>query len=145
MIYADNGGCAYGAADERIALCLDRAAQMGADTPDGRYDIADGVYVNVMTYEPRSADGATFERHREWADLQYILVGDEFMGVPDAAAAQIVEPYDQGRDIEILSAPLAMLPMRERCWALFLPGEGHAPSIARGSARVKKAVFKIKI
>lgn len=61
---------------------------MDADTPDGRYDIEDGLYVNVMTYSPRSAEGATFETHRKWADLQYILSGSEFMGVPDAANAR---------------------------------------------------------
>lgn len=146
MIYCDGKGKAYSDADRRIALCLARAAAMDADTPDGRYDIEDGLYVNVMTYSPRSAEGATFETHRKWADLQYILSGSEFMGVPDAANARDVEPYDEGRDIAISSAPLALLPMRERGWALFLPGEGHAPSISDGKCgSVKKAVFKLRI
>ena len=43
-------------------------------------------YGNFIGGEWRPAkDGATFETHRKWADLQYILSGSEFMGVPDAA------------------------------------------------------------
>ena len=123
MIYCDGKGKAYSDADRRIALCLARAAAMDADT-----------------------EGATFETHRKWADLQYILSGSEFMGVPDAANAREVEPYDEGRDIAIYDAPLALLPMRERGWALLLPGEGHAPSISDGKCgSVKKAVFKLRI
>lgn len=145
MIYCDGDGKAYALADKKVALCLDKAAELNANTPDGRYDLADGVYVNVMTYAPRSREGATFEKHRLWADLQYILSGSELMGVPDVADEREVSAYDEGRDIAIYSAPLALLPMRERGWALFLPGEGHAPSISDGACTtVKKAVFKIR-
>ncbi len=146
MIYCERDGKVYADADARVALCLKRAAAMSADTPDGRYDIDDGIYVNVMTYGPRAAEGATFETHRKRADLQYIICGSELMGVPDIANARAVTAYDEQNDIETASAPLVLLPMRARGWALFLPGEGHAPSICDGECnRVKKAVFKIEM
>lgn len=146
MIYSDGtNDKIYAEHDGAIAVCLKKAEELDSDTPDGRYDIADGIYVNVMTYSPKKPDEATAETHRDWADLQYLLSGCEYMGVPDVAKAEQISPYDAQRDIALWRAPVALLPLRERNWALFYPGEPHAPSLYNGCDKVKKAVFKIRI
>lgn len=146
MIYSDlkNGGyCA--AIDEKIALCLAYAPSLNADTPCGRYDLSDDVYVNVLSYEPKPVEEAVAETHRVYADLQLILDGTEWMGCADLAALTPLSAYDEQKDIALWTQKnIPLLPMRKGNWALFMPGEPHAPSLKMLDGTVKKAVFKIR-
>lgn len=146
MIYSKLADGFYGSLDDKVALCILKAKTMGADTPTGRTDLADDVYVNVMTYEPRPKDGATAETHEKYADIQLILDGEELMGVPVGELKEEIA-YSVEKDIAIWSGPFAYLTMKPGDWCLFMPGEGHAPSIrddATPCRKVKKAVFKIR-
>lgn len=146
MIYSDlkNGGI-FAAVDDKIAQCLAYAPNLNADTPCGRYDLSADVYVNVMTYEPKPVEQAVAETHNRYADLQLILDGAEWMGCPDREAITIVTPYDAPKDIALWTqSNIPLLPMRKGTWALFMPGEPHAPSLKMQEGSVKKAVFKIR-
>ena len=146
MIYSKLSDTFYDDLDEKVAVCIAKARTMGADTPVGRTDLADGGYVNVMTYEPRDGRGATSETHADYADIQLILDGEELMGVPVGKLEEEV-PYSAEKDIAIWRGPVACLTMKKGDWCMFMPGEGHAPSIRDESTdctKVKKAVFKIK-
>ena len=80
--------------------------------------IIDGenVFVNVMDADLRDADGAAFEYHRRYADLQIDLTGAEHVG----------GVLGGGR------------------FAIFFPGELHKPSCkSEGCNHVRKAVVKI--
>lgn len=146
MIYSKLSDDFYDDLDEKVALCMQKAKANGAELPLGRTDLADGVYVNVMTYEPRAKEGATAETHENYADIQLILEGEELMGVPVGKLTAETE-YSPEKDIRIWSGPFAYLPMKAGDWCMFMPGEGHAPSIRDDSTdcrQVKKAVFKIK-
>ena len=65
--------------DGKIAACVEYAAQLNADTPCGRYEVSEDVYVNVMEYTPKPSSEATIETHDVYADLQLVLSGEEFM------------------------------------------------------------------
>ena len=85
MIYSDlKSGGTYAATDDKIALCLAYAPKLNADTPCGRYDISDDVFVNVMTYQPKPVEEAVAETHRRYADLQLILDGERKIDCCDA-------------------------------------------------------------
>ena len=146
MIYSDlKSGGFYAATDEKIALCLAYAPSLNENTPCGRYELNEDVYVNVMTYEPKPVQEATAETHNLYADLQLILDGAEWMGCADSAALIPLVPYDEGKDIALWKPKdVPLLPMRKGNWALFLPGEPHAPSLKMQDGTVKKAVFKIR-
>lgn len=146
MIYSKLADGFYNGLDDKVALCIKKAKTMDADTPLGRTDLADGVFVNVLTYEPRPKEGATAETHEHYADIQLILDGEELMGVPVGELTEETE-YSAEKDIAIWSGPFAYLTMKPGDWCMFMPGEGHAPSIRDDSTscrKVKKAVFKIR-
>ena len=131
MIYSDlvNGGY-YAATDEKIALCLAYAPKLNKDTPCGRYVLSDDVYVNVMSYEPKPVEEAVAETHLVYADLQLILDGAEWMGCADVASLVSLSAYDDQKDIALWNQKdIPLLPMRKGNWALFMPGEPHAPSL----------------
>lgn len=146
MIYSDlvNGGY-YAATDEKIALCLAYAPKLNKDTPCGRYVLSDDVYVNVMSYAPKPVEEAVAETHLVYADLQLILEGAEWMGCADVASLVSLSAYDAQKDIALWNQKdIPLLPMRKGTWALFMPGEPHAPSLKMQNGTVKKAVFKIR-
>ena len=62
--------------DGKIAACVEYAAQLNADTPCGRYEVSEDVYVNVMEYTPKPSSEATIETHDVYADLQLVLSGE---------------------------------------------------------------------
>ena len=130
--------------DEKIFSCIEYAAKLNGDTPCGRYDVAQDVYVNVMEYTPKPASEATIETHDVYADLQLVLKGEEFMGYISAEDILPVEAYDKERDIAMWKGNIALLPLRAGDFALFFPGEPHAPSLHKTMGTVKKAVFKIR-
>lgn len=146
MIYSKLTDNFYDNLDDKVALCMKKAKEMGADTPVGRTDFTQDVFVNVMTYEPRPIEGATAETHERYADIQLILDGEELMGVPIGKLTAETE-YSAEKDIAIWSGDFAYLTMKPGDWCMFMPGEGHAPSIRDDSTscrKVKKAVFKIR-
>ena len=146
MIYSRLKDDFYDGLDEKTKLCFAKARTLGADTPTGRIDLSDDVYVNVMTYEPRPKESATAEIHGRYADIQLILDGEELIGIPVGETKE-VQKYSEEKDIGIVSCPLSFVPMKKGDWCLFMPGEGHAPSVrddASGCRQVKKAVFKIR-
>ena len=116
------------------------ALPLGCTEIDGRR-----VYVNVMDAALRPAEGAEFEYHRLYADLQINLEGSESWGW--ASDAQGDKPFDEQADCGFAAGP-------EHCsgllgegrFVLFLPGEYHKPScISSRSSSVRKAVVKIRM
>lgn len=130
--------------DEKIKICLEKAQEMDENTPCGRYDLAEGVYVNVMTYEPKATDCPICETHNNYADIQLILDGQEYMGYAPLDMLTQDSEYIVERDIQFWKGKVALLPVRKGEWVLFLPHEPHAPSISIDGKTVKKAVFKIR-
>ena len=52
--------------------------------------------------------------------------------------------YDGEKDIAFWTGKAALLPLRAGEFAMFYPGEPHAPSLKKSAEMVKKAVFKIR-
>ena len=108
--------------------------------------IIDGenVFVNVMDADLRDADGAAFEYHRRYADLQIDITGGEGWGYETAPGTE-VEPYQP--DIGKKDSEDAVFgALGEGRFVLFFPGELHKPGVARpGCAHVRKVVIKIRM
>jgi len=97
----------------------------------------------VMDADLRDADGAAFEYHRRYADLQIDLTGSEHLGWASEGTEQ--GEFDEENDFGLRTGP-------EHCgmtlgggrFAVFFPGELHKPSCKTpGCGHVRKAVVKI--
>jgi len=85
------------------------------------------------------------EYHREWADIQVVLNGNE---VINASQQSLAQPGDEERKADLFIAAVRALPVSMRLgagdFAVFLPGEPHqALCAAQRPETVRKAVFKI--
>lgn len=134
----------YKPLDGKIALCLEKAKDLSSDTPCGKYILNDECYVNVIEYVPKSAVNPISETHKLYADIQLILSGEEYIGYAKTPLLTPKEAYDSEKDIAFYTGEAALLTMQKGDWALFMPGEAHAPSLDKNGGKVKKAIFKIK-
>ena len=107
--------------------------------------IIDGenVFVNVMDADLRDAEGAAFEYHRRYADLQIDLSGSEHGGW--ASVGQPAGEFSTESDVGFASGPEhAGGELGEGRFVIFFPGELHKPSCKTpGCDHVRKAVVKI--
>ena len=107
--------------------------------------IIDGekVFVNVMDADLRDGDGAAFEYHRRYADLQIDLTGGEHWGW--AADGKAEGDFDEAADCGFKSGPEDCGgTLGEGKFVAFFPGELHKPSCKTPDCtHVRKAVVKI--
>ena len=107
--------------------------------------IIDGekVFVNVMDADLRDAEGAAFEYHRRYADLQIDLSGGEHWGW--ASEGRPEGEFSTENDVGFASGPEhAGGELGEGRFVIFFPGELHKPSCKTpGCDHVRKAVVKI--
>ncbi|MBS5145015.1 MAG: YhcH/YjgK/YiaL family protein [Butyricicoccus pullicaecorum] len=117
-----------------------------AELPDGRTAIdGEHVFINVMEADLRKAQGAQFEYHHRYADLQIDLTGSEYWEW--SAAEEPAQVFDAETDVGFVSDTVhASGILGEGRFALFLPKELHKPSCIQGDCtHVRKAVVKIEM
>ena len=93
--------------------------------------IIDGenVFINVMDADLRDADGAAFEYHRRYADLQIDLTGSEHLGWASEGTEQ--GEFDEAADCGFKSgAEHVGGVLGGGRFAIFFPGELHKPPAA---------------
>ena len=132
---------------------LNRAFDYLADTDfsaleDGRHPIdGEAIFALVSTYETEPENVRSFEAHRKYIDVQYLLSGREIICW---AALQELTPageYSAEKDIVFLSGDSrARLQLTPGTFALFYPEDAHKPNCAWGSPQqVRKVVVKIRV
>jgi len=112
---------------------------------DGRYELFDDNYVNIQTYNTK--EDADFEAHRDYIDIQYIISGEERIGVTSYSSCTTTVPYNKEKDIEFLKGNGKYFELKEGEFMILYPKDAHKPSISidkSNSVKVRKAVVKIK-
>ncbi|HRI87200.1 MAG TPA: YhcH/YjgK/YiaL family protein [Candidatus Hydrogenedentes bacterium] len=112
---------------------------------DGRYELdGDRLFVLVFRYTSQVREAGTWEAHRRYADLQYIVHGEECMGVT-LEGRLTAKPYDAARDCLFLTGDCSdIITVRAGEFVVFWPGEAHMPNLAVDApAPVMKVVLKI--
>ena len=116
----------------------------------GRYELGDGVFINVEEYAPKEWEKARFEGHEKMADVQTLLMGDEYIDIMARGAESELggesERFDE-RDLLFYKgkpeAPTVRFHLRPGLFALILPGEAHQPCMKAFSGYARKMVIKI--
>ena len=108
----------------------------------------DRLFATVTQYYTKSRDVARFEAHRKYIDIQYVISGEEMIGVaPATSKGEILQPYDEAKDLEFMAVNEGVeLKATPQKFFLFFPSDIHRPSLSvADSSQVKKIVVKVKI
>ena len=117
------------------------------DIEDRKYYIdAENVYANVQTYETK--EDALYESHREYIDIQYMIKGEEKVGVTDIQNCNSTVAYDMEKDLEFFeyTGREEYLTLSSGEFLVLFPQDAHKPSISISKKSiVKKVVVKVRI
>ena len=112
----------------------------------GKYAIdGENVYASVTESPSRDFDSTGWESHRRYIDLQYVIDGEELIGVYPVAKATVTKPYDEKKDVANYSADGKLYAATPGTFFIFFPSDAHRPNITPGGNKVvKKIVIKVR-
>ncbi len=119
------------------------ALELGRQLIDGT-----DLYAVVSEYVSKNEEDTRFEAHRDYVDLQYVISGNELMGMePLSLQREIIKPYDPLKDVVFVKAHEHKdVQATTSTFFLFFPGDIHRPGLRDGgSSSVRKIVIKIKV
>lgn len=106
------------------------------------------IYAPVTEYLTKNREDVNYEAHRKYIDIQYVIKGEEMIGVaPMAMKDSVVVPYDETKDLEFMKVKegVEYKATPERFF-IFFPSDIHRPSLTvNENSQVKKIVVKVKI
>lgn len=114
--------------------------------PLGRKDLGEDVFAVISYYTTKDLGQVYYESHEKYIDLQYIISGEEYIGlIHYKTGLKVISTYNEDKDIEFYEDNggdlLLAMPYR---YFIFFPHDIHKPCIKVDDKReVKKIVIKI--
>lgn len=112
----------------------------------GRVCIAEELlYANFDIAHGKSIEDAVLESHDKMIDIQIVIDSEEKIGWSNRNKLQTTM-YDEDRDISFYpqEKPELYICLKPGNFAMFLPGDCHAPCISNSDS-YRKVVFKLKV
>ncbi|TYG34970.1 YhcH/YjgK/YiaL family protein [Lonepinella koalarum] len=118
---------------------------------NGRHDLTDDIYMNVMSPETGASDSKKVELHHDYIDVQLLIEGAENIeygiATPDLS---LYEEYHADDDYQLTASEFAdknTILMRPNMFVVFLPYEPHKPCVNVDGkvAKLKKLVVKVPV
>jgi biofilm protein TabA len=111
----------------------------------GKYPIdSNFVYASVTEDPSKDMDKTSWESHRKYIDLQYVISGEEKMGLLPVVKAQVIKPYDENKDVANYVGDGPLQTATPQSFFIFFPTDAHRPNITPGGNKVvKKIVIKV--
>lgn len=112
----------------------------------GRHPIdGENVYASVTMDSTKNFDKTNWESHRKYIDIQYVISGEEKIGVYPVAKATVTREYEDKRDAANYSADGKLYTASPGTFFIFFPSDAHRPNITPGgNLPDKKIVVKVK-
>lgn len=133
-------------AHPRLAPAFDYLLNFDPATPVGKYPIAgDTIFALVQEYQTAPAEEKSFESHRRFLDVQYLVEGAEVIYHSPLDLLKVTTEYQEDDDYALYTGPRDQaLILRPGYWAVFFPQDAHIPCCAHGApARARKVVIKV--
>lgn len=115
--------------------------------PVGRYEI-DGDRVFAFIQEYISKEESSFEAHKNYIDIQFIVEGTEVIYAADISDLGVKCEYSAEKDIMLLDdcEKSSKLVLEKGEYGIFFPWDAHKPGLCfEGNPdNVKKIVVKVK-
>lgn len=132
---------------EKIKKALEYLSNTDFESMEnGTYDIDKDIRVILQEYISKPQSEGKLEAHRKFADIQYIVKGEEKIGYSELSLTMPSDSYNEEKDIIFLNGECDFIKAKAGDFLVFFPQDAHMPSIAANEpSYVKKAVVKIRV
>jgi len=138
----------YKSLSHRLALGLDYIAntdflslEMGTYQIDG-----DNVFAILQTYDTKNEANCRLESHQKYIDIQYMISGEELVGIAPLNNQEITENLLQDNDVVFYNGVSDKIRLTADNFMIFYPTDVHAPCIkVDKSIKVIKVVIKVAV
>ncbi len=114
---------------------------------DGRYEIdGDSVYALVMDCDLKET--GRLETHNKYIDIQFVVSGEEQIGVADRSLLDVSEDNSEAKDVIFYNSSDSKynIKLRSGDFAVFLPHDAHEPCLILNECKkATKIVVKVKV
>ena len=133
--------------NERFEKAFRDVEGLKADAPEGRTEIdGENIFCMVQVYETNTWEGQQFESHRQYADIQLVLDGEESILWAPIESLKVVKPYEPDIMFYDLAPASTELVFTPGTFSVFFPTDAHAPCLQHVSkSTVRKAVVKVRV
>jgi len=117
-------------------------------TPGAEIPVCDGVLAKIQEYTTDPKDTRRFETHKDYFDIQFVVRGEEFIGIIPAAGLIKDGKYSEADDIQYYQTPPKHggAVLRDGDFLIVPPEDAHRPNcMTDKSCTVRKIVVKVKI
>lgn len=112
----------------------------------GKYPIdGDNVFASVTEDSTKDFNKTNWESHKKYIDIQYVIKGEEKIGVFPVSNSVVTKNYDEKKDVANYSANGKLYSSKPGTFFIFFPSDAHRPNITTGGNKPdKKIVIKVK-
>jgi len=137
----------YNPINERIAKGFDFLRTTDLDSlPSGKHDIeGDTIFALVQEYQTKPLEDCKLESHKKYIDIQYVIRGEEMMGITTQNNQKIIE-VNEGKDYTFYEGTTSLVLVSKGMFTIFFPDDLHQPCVQTETiSEVKKVVIKVLI
>ncbi|MGZ2371860.1 YhcH/YjgK/YiaL family protein [Ancylomarina sp. YFZ004] len=137
----------YANLSERLAKGIDYINNSDFSKIDlGTYQIeGDDVFAMVQEYDTRAIDNCKLEGHIKYIDIQYIIEGEEHIGLTSKTNQELEERNDEG-DYAFYKGDSTLFKFNPSVFGIFFPDDLHMPCVGLNQiSKVRKVVVKVRI
>lgn len=105
----------------------------------------DALFAIVMEYDTQEAVHCKVETHKKYIDLQYMIAGEEFIGIATLEDQTPINPYKKEGDFTFYNVNnLSKISLKTGHFAIFYPDDMHQTMIQiERPQSLRKVVVKI--
>jgi len=118
------------------------------EKPESNYQLdGENLKVNISSYAPKAHEGAEYESHREYIDVQIVAKGREYIGWSHLSDCVVTKDFEDGGDIAFYTGKHGSLCLvEEDMFMVLYPQDAHMPCLkVEDGDEVTKLVYKVKI
>ena len=137
----------YAILSERLAKGIDYINNSDFSKIDlGTYKIeGDNVFAMVQEYNTREIENCKLEGHSKYIDIQYIIEGEEHIGLTSKNNQELDERNDEG-DYAFYKGDSTLFKFNPSVFGIFFPDDLHMPCVGLDQiSKVRKVVVKVRI
>ena len=139
----------YYGVNDKFKKAFEFLKKAPSDLPAGRHEISgDEIYAVVQSYVTKKEEECICEGHRKYIDVQYMVLGNEFMKITDISSVKSEVVYDENKDLELFSNGEACdkIVMSPGKFAIFFPNDIHKGAIMyTNPSAIKKIIVKVRV